>query len=78
VALFSDAEAMEHGRTKGSRISSHDPGPEKGHGRIEHRVVKVTDYLDWFEPSERKHWLGLRSLVEITSTRSLKGVRAAI
>jgi len=73
AALFADAEAMEYGRTKGSRISLHDPGPEKGHGRIEHRVVKVTDYLDWFEPSERKHWLGLRSLVEITSSRSLKG-----
>ena len=55
AALFADAEAMEYGRTKGSRISLHDPGPEKGHGRIEHRVVKVTDYLDWFEPSERKH-----------------------
>ncbi|MGL5019801.1 MAG: hypothetical protein ACRDBP_16820 [Luteolibacter sp.] len=31
------------------------------------------DYLDWFEFTERKHWLGLRSLVEITRTRQLKG-----
>ena len=73
VELFADAEALEYGRTKGCQVSLHDPGPEKSHGRIEHRVVKVTDYLDWFEPSERKYWLGLRSLVEITSTRILKG-----
>ena len=73
IALFADPEALEYGKTKGSQVRHHDPGPEKSHGRIEHRVVKVTDYLDWFESDERKHWLGLRSLVEITSTRELKG-----
>jgi predicted transposase YbfD/YdcC len=73
MALFADAEAMEYGRAKGSKVGLHDPGPEKCHGRIEHRVVKVTDYLDWFDPADRKHWLGLRSLVEVTSTRILKG-----
>lgn len=73
ASLFADAEALEYGRTKGAAVHHHDPGPEKGHGRIEHRVVKATDFLDWFEPAERKHWLGLRSLVEITSTRQLKG-----
>lgn len=73
AALFADQEALEYGKNKGNQVSHHDPGPEKSHGRIEQRVVKVTDYLDWFEPSERKHWLGLRSLVEITSTRQLKG-----
>jgi predicted transposase YbfD/YdcC len=72
-ALFADPEALYYGKTKGRTVAHHDPGMERGHGRVEHRVVKVTDYLDWFEPSERKHWLGLRSLVEITSTRQLKG-----
>lgn len=72
-SLFADPGALEYGKTKGSQVRDHDPGPEKSHGRLEHRVVKVTDYLDWFEPAERKHWLGLRSLVEITSTRQLKG-----
>jgi hypothetical protein len=72
-ALFADPEALEYGKTKGSQVHYHDPGPEKAHGRIEHRLVKATDYLDWFEPAERKHWLGLRSLVEITSIRQLKG-----
>ena len=31
--------------------------------------MKATDCLDWFEPSEPKHWLMLRNLVEITSSR---------
>jgi hypothetical protein len=69
AALFADAEAMEFGRTQGSQVDLHDPGPERGRGRIEHRVVKAADCLDWFEPSEPKHWLMLRSLVEITSSR---------
>ena len=73
TALFADPEALDYGKTKGSQVRHHDSGPEKSHGRIEQRVVKATDYLDWFEPAERKHWLGLRSLVEITSTRQLKG-----
>jgi hypothetical protein len=58
----------------GSQLGLLDPGPQKGHGRIEHRVVKATDCLDRFEAPEHKHWLGLPSLVEITSSRSLKGV----
>lgn len=59
--------ALDYGKAKGRQVNHQDPGPEKSHGRIEHRV------LDWFEPAERKHWLGLRSLVEITSTRQIKG-----
>ncbi len=61
------------GRKKGHEVDHHDSGPEKSHGRIERRIVKATGYLDWFEPAERKHWLGLRSLVEITSIRGHKG-----
>jgi hypothetical protein len=58
TALFADPEAFEYGKTKGNKVRHHDPGPEKSHGRIEQRVVKATDYLDWFEPAEPKHWLG--------------------
>lgn len=76
VSLFADSEALEHGRSKGRKVADHDSGWEKGHGRMEHRAVKVTDYLDWLDPEERKHWLGLRSLVEITSTREIKGKRS--
>ena len=73
IALFEDPAALQYGLSKGAIVEHCDPGLEKGHGRIERRVVRVTDYLDWFEPAERKHWLGLRSLVEITSTREIKG-----
>jgi predicted transposase YbfD/YdcC len=73
IALFEDPASLDYGRSKGAIVAEHDSGWEKGHGRIERRVVKVTDYLDWFQPTERKHWLGLRSLVEITSTRQIKG-----
>jgi hypothetical protein len=66
-------QLLVDGKTKGNQVRHHDPGPEESHGRIEQRVVKATDYLDWFEPAERKHWLGLRTLVEMTSTRQLKG-----
>ena len=72
TALSDDGQSLAYGESKGATLACHDPGPEKGHGRIEHRTVRVTDYLDWFEPTERKHWLGLRSLVEITSTRHIK------
>jgi len=34
AALFADAEAMEFGRTQGSQVDLHDPGPERGRGRI--------------------------------------------
>jgi predicted transposase YbfD/YdcC len=71
MALFEDPAALEYGCSQGRVVAEHQSGAEKGHGRIEQRSIKVTDYLDWLEPDERKHWLGLRSLVEVTSTREL-------
>lgn len=47
-ALFADPEALDYGKTKVSVVAHYDPGMEKGHGRIEHPVVKTTDYLNWF------------------------------
>lgn len=44
---------------------------EKGHGRIEERAVAVTNQLDWLEC--RANWKDLRSLIEITSRRTIKG-----
>lgn len=69
VSLFVDPEALRYGQKKGAIYEEYRGEMEKGHGRIEQRSVKVTDYLDWFPPSERKHWLGLRSIVEVTATR---------
>lgn len=71
MALFEDPAALEYGCSQGRIAAEHQSGAEKGHGRIEQRSIKVTDYLDWFEPDERKHWLGLRSVVEVTSIREL-------
>jgi hypothetical protein len=34
--------------------------------------MQATDHHDWIEPAERKYWLGLRTLVEITTSRELK------
>lgn len=44
---------------------------EKGHGRIEERAVAVTSRLDWLEC--RANWQDLKSLIEITSRRTIKG-----
>jgi predicted transposase YbfD/YdcC len=77
VALFGDEDALRYGQSQGSVVARFDDECEKGHGRIEQRSVKVTDYLDWIEPAERKHWLGLRALVEITGSRELKNGRTS-
>ncbi len=44
---------------------------EKGHGRIEERQVVITDQLDWLVC--RKDWRDLKSLVEVTSRRTIDG-----
>lgn len=43
---------------------------DKGHGRIEERAVAVTNQLDWLEC--RANWKDLKSLIEITSRRTIK------
>ena len=44
---------------------------EKGHGRIEQREVAVTSKLDWLNCKSK--WKDLKTLVEITSHRTIKG-----
>ena len=44
---------------------------EKGHGRIEEREVVVTNELDWL--GCRINWKDLKSLIEVTSRRTIKG-----
>jgi predicted transposase YbfD/YdcC len=46
-------------------------GCEKGHGRIEERKVVITSQLDWLDC--KTHWKDLKSLIEITSRRTIKG-----
>jgi len=44
----------------------------KGHGRIEKRVVTLFTDLSWFK--DLKKWEGLKGLVRVESTRTIKGV----
>lgn len=44
---------------------------EKGHGRIEERAVAVTSNLEWLEC--REEWRDLKTLIEVTSRREVKG-----
>ena len=44
---------------------------EKGHGRVEEREIVVTNQLDWLEC--RSLWKDLKSLVEVTSRRTVDG-----
>jgi predicted transposase YbfD/YdcC len=40
------------------------------HGRIETRSVRVTDEIDWLK--EHHRWIGLNSIIAVTSKRELK------
>jgi predicted transposase YbfD/YdcC len=44
----------------------------KGHGRIEKRVIRLFTDVSWFQ--DLKKWEGLSGLVMIESTRTIKGV----
>lgn len=44
----------------------------KGHGRIEKREVVITQNLKWL--GCRKEWKDLKALIEVKSTRTVKGV----
>lgn len=44
----------------------------KGHGRVEKRIVTLFNDLSWFQ--DLKKWEGLAGLVRVESTRSIKGI----
>src|SRR5690606_34444744 len=68
--LFGDPAALERASGMESLVcrSSSD---DKGHGRIEHRRLTVTNHLDWLDAKERRSWLDLGSLVHLRSERTL-------
>ena len=68
IDFFSDPVAWRDLKAKGYKFSSH-VSEDGGHGRIEKRTVLVSNAIDWIENSERKHWLGLKSIVCIESER---------
>jgi len=45
---------------------------DKGHGRIEMRRCTVTEEIEWLKETHHS-WKGLRSIVEIESSREIKG-----
>jgi len=71
--------ALQYGCGQGRVVAEHQSGAEKCHGRIEQRSVKLTDYLDWFEPDERKPTLNLlRADQSVIDTMRSKRIRAAL
>lgn len=42
----------------------------KGHGRLETRICRVTDDVDWL-PGVGQHWAGLKRLVMVESSRTI-------
>jgi len=51
----------------------HNESSDKGHGRLETRTVTVTDDLDGAIMLQQKKWPLLRTVVEVTSVRTIKG-----
>ncbi|MDB9741602.1 ISAs1 family transposase, partial [Akkermansiaceae bacterium] len=66
--LFSSAGALQYAKNQGHTFSSINL-ENKGHGRLEKRVVLATDALSWIDKNERESWLGLKSLVCVESHR---------
>jgi predicted transposase YbfD/YdcC len=69
--LHNDVKLLFETKPEKMRFISSE-GIEKGHGRIEKRICTVTDDIDWLR-ADHPHWHDLRSVVEIESTRDIKG-----
>ena len=66
--LFSSAQAIAFAKEQGSTFSS-SQAENKGHGRLEKRIVLATDALGWVDKLEREEWLGLKSFICVESHR---------
>ena len=67
--FFANPGAIQYAKNQGSTFSSVDI-ENKGHGRIERRVVLATDALLWIDKNERESWHGLKSFVCVESHRT--------
>ena len=65
--FFEQAHAVEYEGVVHTRHQTN----EKGHGRIEQRIVCVVNDLEWIP--QRDMWCGLSSLIEVRSERQRKG-----
>ena len=60
--------AFEESRDQDSQTRcAEDANWDAGHGRVEGRQVRAFERLDWLQG--RSQWHGLKSLIEVTSTR---------
>lgn len=66
--LFSNSGAIQYAKSQGADFT-HAEVENKGHGRIEKRIVLATNALEWVDKNERESWLGLKSLVCVESHR---------
>ncbi len=66
--FFSSGGALKYAKDQGCIFSSTEI-ENKGHGRIERRVVLATNALLWIDKNERESWHGLKSLVCVESYR---------
>lgn len=67
--FFSTPSSIKQAQERGHIISTADV-VNKGHGRIERRVVMATDAIDWVDKHERESWLGLKSIVCVEAHRT--------
>jgi len=66
--FFSHGARLQQAKDEGYTFTSSDL-ENKGHGRIERRVVLTTDALSWIDKNERESWYGLKSLICVESYR---------
>lgn len=69
-SFFNDPASLKWAEQNGYRVEI-DRSSEKGHGRYETRDVVICDHLDWIDPEVRKHWLGLKCIVMVISSREI-------
>lgn len=67
VNFFDQARSAGYKGTSCKRTTT----TEKGHGRIEKREIVVTTDLEWLDC--RQEWTDLEALIEVKSTRTIKG-----
>ena len=72
MSFFDDPKSWKLLQKKGYIFSSNIQ-EDGGHGRIERRTVLATNASDWIDENERKHWVGLKSIVCVESERTLSG-----
>ncbi len=64
-------EAFKQGRTDGTDIQTH-----LDHGRIEKRTCRIITDMGWI--CNEQDWQGLKTLIEITSERTIKATSVTV